>query len=183
MQSLSNSRGRTLTEVVVTLAILLGALAVAIPELSQIVNAARLRSGMYALMDGLRLTRNEAIRRNGRVVMCKTSSGLQCTKLGDWSQGWIVFHDPNNSGDVSVGEEILYREPPMTREIRITGNQTVDDYISYTSYGRAKQLRGGFQAGTLTICNRSVMSADAYQVIFGKPGRPRVNKTVSQNCK
>jgi type IV fimbrial biogenesis protein FimT len=138
---------------------------------------------MFSLTDGLRLTRNEAIRRNGRVVMCKTGDGLQCTKEGDWSQGWIIFHDTNNSGDVSAGEVILFREAPATNGIQITGNQTVDAYISYTSYGKAKQLRGGFQAGTLTVCHRTNATKDAYLVIFGKSGRPRVQKTVLDQCK
>jgi type IV fimbrial biogenesis protein FimT len=137
---------------------------------------------MTAICDGLRLTRDEAIRRNGRVAMCKSADGSQCTKSGDWSQGWIVFHDSNNSGSVDAQESVLYREPPLSGAIRLSGNTPVSNYVSYTSHGKAKLLSDAFQAGHFTVCAPSAKSTDAYLVYIGILGQPRVEKKQVKLC-
>jgi type IV fimbrial biogenesis protein FimT len=171
-----------MVEVVLAMSILSGTAALAVPEMSRVVASVRLRSGMQSIADGLRLARNEAIRRNGRVVMCKSADGLQCTVAGDWSQGWIVFHDPNNNGKVSAGETVLYREPPTTGLLRVSGNTEIKDFVSYSSYGKARQLNGGWQGGTFTVCSLAGVRTDAYLVVFGISGRPRVQKTFVDYC-
>ena len=37
-------------------------------------------------------------------------------------------------------------------KLRLTGNSTVDDYVSYDAMGVARLINGAFQAGTLTVC-------------------------------
>jgi type IV fimbrial biogenesis protein FimT len=182
MRGFSTQFGFSFAEVLVTAAIASATFAVAVPQMAGVWASVRLRSGMYAITAGLRLTRDEAIRRNGRVVMCKSGDGRQCTATGDWSQGWIIFHDPDNSGKVSSSEMLLYREPALTASLRVSGNTEIKDYVSYSSYGKARQLNGGFQAGTFTVCSKNAGRTDAYQVVFGILGRPRVQKTVVESC-
>ena len=182
MRGFLRQRGRSMVEVFLAMSILSGATAFAVPEMSRMLASVRLRSGMQSITDGLRLARDEAIRRNGRVVMCKSADGKQCTVAGDWSQGWIVFHDPNNNGKVSPGETVLYREPPVTGLLRVSGNTEIKDFVSYSSYGKARQLNGGWQGGTFTVCSKAGGPTDAYQVIFGISGRPRVQKTTVERC-
>ncbi len=182
MRGFSMQRGRSLAEIIMAMSILSGTAALAVPEVPKLLAAVRLRAGMLSISDGLRLARDEAIRRNGRVVMCKSADGRQCTKLGDWTQGWIVFHDPDNSGKVESGEFVLYREPPSTGSLRMSGNAEIQDYVSYSAFGRAKQLSGAFQAGTFTVCLASSESTEAYRVIFGITGRPRVEKATVARC-
>jgi type IV fimbrial biogenesis protein FimT len=182
MRGFSSQSGRSMVEIFLAMSILSGTAALAVPEMSRLLASVRLRSGMLSITDGLRLARDEAIRRNGRVVMCKSADGLQCTVSGDWSQGWIVFHDPNNNGKVSPGETVLYREPPVTGPLRVSGNTEIRDFVSYSSYGKARQLNGGWQGGTFTVCSKAAGSTDAYQVVFGISGRPRVQKTLVDHC-
>jgi type IV fimbrial biogenesis protein FimT len=182
MRGFLRQRGRSMVEVILAMSIFSGTTALAVPEISRLMATVRLRSGMQSITDGLRLARDEAIRRNGRVVMCKSADGKQCTKAGDWTQGWIVFHDPNNSGQVNGSEAVLYREPPTSGPLRMSGNAEIVDYVSYSAFGKAKQLSGAFQAGTFKICSVSASRTDAYLVIFGISGRPRVQKTVVDHC-
>lgn len=182
MRVLPIRRGHSLVEVLLVISILSLLTAMAVPEMGKMLAAMRLRAGMLALCDGLRLTRDEAIRRNGRVVMCKSADGMQCIKTGDWSQGWIVFHDLNNSGSVDRLESVLYREPPLAGSLHLSGNTPVRSFISYTSLGKAKLLYAAFQAGAFTICTRSDRSTDAYKVSIGRPGHPRVEKIRVDRC-
>jgi type IV fimbrial biogenesis protein FimT len=182
MRGLFGELGHTLAEVLVSMSILSGLMAVAVPELVEMVTSARLRASMSALADGLRLTRFEAMKTNSRIVMCKSFDGLQCSLLGDWSQGWIVFQDRNNSGRLDLGETIVYREMPMKSTFRMKGNTLIKDYVSYTQLGKAEMLSGRFQNGTFTVCAESATKSDAYEVIINNMGRPRVQKVLLDNC-
>jgi type IV fimbrial biogenesis protein FimT len=139
---------------------------------------------MSALADGLRRTRFEAIKSNGRAVMCKSADGAQCTSQGDWTQGWVVFQDTNNNGevDLALGERIWYREQPMLESMRMSGNTPIKNYVSYTSFGRAELLSGAFQAGTFTVCFKSSVPTDVFSVIINNMGRARVQKTIVPSC-
>jgi type IV fimbrial biogenesis protein FimT len=180
----SGEYGQTLAEVLLTMSILTALLAMAVPEMSKMVATVRLRSAMSALADGLRRTRFEAIKSNARVVMCKSADGAQCTSQGDWAQGWVVFQDTNNNGlvDLDLGERIWYRELPMSESMWMSGNTHIQNYVSYTSFGRSELLSGAFQAGTFTVCLKSSVATDAYSVIINNMGRPRVQKTVVDHC-
>ena len=182
MRGFSRQCGHSMVEVIMAMSILSGVTAIAVPEMSRLLASVRLRSAMHSIADGLHLARSEAVRRNVRVVMCKSTDGKQCTKSGDWAQGWIVFHDLNNSGNVDNGETVIYREAPADATLRMTGNDEIEDYVSYSTLGKAKQLSGAFQAGTFTVCSVSAGRTDAYLVIFGILGRPRVQKSVVSNC-
>ena len=182
MRGVLRQDGYTLAELLVSIAIVSTVVAAAVPEMANMLASMRLRSGMSALCDGLRLTRDEAIRRNGRVAMCKSADGRRCTKQGDWSQGWIIFHDPNNNADVDPGESVLYSEPPMTGTIHVSGNTPVSNYVSYTSFGKAKLLSDAFQAGHFTVCAHSATSTEAYLVYIGILGQPRVEKSQVGQC-
>ena len=174
--------GYTLTETLIAAGILSALMAIAAPELARTVQSVHLRGGMEALASGLRLARFEAVKRNGAVVMCKSADGLQCLRQGDWSQGWIVFHDKNNNGYWEPGEDLLYRERLIVKGLRMWGNMHVRDYVSYTAFGKAKTLAGAFQAGTFTVCQHSQATTDAYLVVINIQGRPRVEKTVLEHC-
>jgi len=182
MRGISVQIGHSMTEILVSVSILSGVVAVAAPPMADMIEKVRLRGGMLAITQGLNLARAEGIRRNGRVVICKSSGGNRCTTDGSWDQGWIIFHDPNNNGDVDAGEAVLYREPAMTGRIRLYGNQPVQSYVSYTSFGKAKLFRDGFQAGHFTVCAQSANPTAAYLVYVDRLGSPRVEKTTVPFC-
>ena len=172
----------SLIETLVALMVVSIVLSQGVPAMTQMVATVRLRAGMTAMMTALRLARYEAIRRNARVVVCKSADGKACASEGGWEQGWLVFFDDNDNLMIDADEVVLYIESAMPGNLRITGNAPVSDYLSYTANGRAKLVSGAFQAGTLTLCQPSSKPTPAYQVIINLIGNPRVEKKLLPSC-
>lgn len=177
-----SQRGVTLIESVVTLGIVAGALHVALPAFSDLLQNTTLAAASQDLLIDLHLARVEALKRNRRVALCKSPDGLQCTKAGGWEQGWLVFHDENNNGRLDAGEELIARHEALAGALRLRGNQPVANYISYTPLGASKFTGGGFQAGTLTLCRVSPGATPSREVILNAIGRPRVQKATVPSC-
>jgi type IV fimbrial biogenesis protein FimT len=84
------SRGFTLAEILVSLAILAILLALAAPSFTDSSLSSKLRSTANSLVGAAQLARSEAIKRDAVVTLCVSSNGTACG-VGDWSQGWIVL--------------------------------------------------------------------------------------------
>ncbi len=182
MRTQSGCAGFTLIEllVVVTLVAILQSLAV--PVLAGMINSMRLTTAVNSLFSSLLLARSEAIRRNSRVVVCKSVSGDACITAGGWEQGWIVFHDSNNNASLDAGEAILSRQQALPQSMRFKGNDPVASYVSFTPMGSTQYPSGAFQAGTLTVCMESVTRVDARQIVISSTGRPRTVRTMVNSC-
>jgi type IV fimbrial biogenesis protein FimT len=174
--------GVTLIELMISLT-LMGVLAMmAVPAMSGMLNSFRVDSATRAMIASLQLARNEAAMRGGRVVVCKSSNGSDCSHTKGWEQGWIVFRDGNNNAVVDQGEPILHREPAMPEALSFTGNVTVVSYVSYTPYGHANMTNGAFQAGTLTVCSPSKRGFEARQIVINSTGRARTQMATLDHC-
>lgn len=175
-------RGFTLVELLATVAVM-GVLAVvAVPSMTSIIDSIKLSSASNVFVAGLHLARSEAIKRNSRVVLCKTVDGVSCTFSGGWEQGWIVFHDANNNGQRDAAEILVLRELPLSASLRFKGNLNVARYVSFAPTGATRLVGGGFQAGTLTVCRHSAEAGEARQIILNAVGRPRVYKSAVADC-
>lgn len=175
-------RGFTLIELVVAMGVAAVLATIAAPSVAQLAASLQLSSASNTLVSGLRLARNEAIKRNARVVLCKTIDGIHCTRAGGWEQGWIIFHDVNNNGLRESAETIIHHERALSAGLRMTGNTTVASYISFAPTGGTKLVAGGFQAGTITLCRALQSQGDGRQIILNAAGRPRVQKTQIGTC-
>ena len=176
------TRGFTLVEMMVVVAIAAIVATAAAPSLSAALDSVKLSAASNELLSGMYLARGESIKRNSRVVLCKSADGENCTATGGWEQGWIIFQDTNNNALREGSELLLHREMPLSAGMRLTGNQNVARYISFAPTGATKMVGGGFQAGTLTICKHSFQSGEARQIILNAVGRPRVQKTEVGSC-
>lgn len=178
----SGSQGFTLIEMLLLLVVLMLLNVFAVPAMSEMLIALRVSSATQALVASLQLTRVEAIKRGRRVVLCKSASGENCAHSGGWEQGWIVFEDRNNNAAVDAGEIILHREQPLAGQVRLTGNNPVLSYVSYTAFGQAHMTSGAFQAGTLTVCPSFGHSSAARQIVINISGRARTQVATRQQC-
>lgn len=179
---MNTHRGFTLTEALVTLAVLSVLLGVAASSVGDLFHGLRLQALSADLFQQLLLARSEAIKRNGRVVLCKTADGQTCTSEGPWEQGWLLFHDQNRSGTREEGEPVLERLPPLPAGWRLSANRPLASYVSYGPLGGAKLVPGGFQAGTFTLCRMSADRLEGRQIVLNAGGRPRVQKVWLESC-
>jgi type IV fimbrial biogenesis protein FimT len=176
------NRGFTLIELLIVLAVLAVLAGISVPSMKSLIRSVELSSASNDLLAGFLIARSEAVKRRSRVVLCKSADGVECSTTGGWEQGWLVFHDVNNNGMREEGEEIAHQQQALAGNLRVTGNLSVVRYISYAPNGTTKLVSGGFQAGTITLCNQSPDGGPARQIILSSAGRPRVQKTQVATC-
>ncbi|RFO98870.1 hypothetical protein DIC66_03090 [Rhodoferax lacus] len=175
-------KGVTPVEMLTTLAIACILAAVAMPSLSALVSDMRERSVAGALFTSLHRARNEAIHRNARVVICKSSTGLGCASKGGWHQGWIIFHDVNNNATLDAGETLIHTELLSPGNVSLTNNGRVEGYVSFTGEGLPRSVRLYILDETFTVCRQSVTQVTARQIKLSGPGNIRSVKSVVANC-
>lgn len=174
--------GMTFIELLVTLSIATILMTLAVPAFDSMLQTNRFATFSNSFLLHLNLARSEASKRNARVALCKSADGSTCTTSGNWSQGWIVFHDVNNNAQVDTGEDVLHVHESIPDSLILTGNTPVANYVSYASMGGARMTSGAFQAGTLTLCRPSASSGEARRIVISATGRPRIEIANVATC-
>lgn len=174
-------QGFTLTALMVMLAVSVILLAVSVPAFNWLLVSNRLTAYADDIFSTLILARSEAIKRNSRVALCKSSNdGQTCAGTGGWDQGWIVFVDLNNDASRAASEPIVRQMPALPNGYALNGNANISNYVSYDSQGMTKLASGAFQAGTFTLCPPApAASGYGRKIVISASGRPRVSKITS----
>ena len=93
-----------------------------------------------------------------------------------------MFHDANGNGEHDLGETVIERGNPLHASLRLTGNSSIARYMSFVSNGATRLASGGFQAGTIVVCNVSATGGEARQIVLNAFGRPRVERVAVAGC-
>ena len=144
------SRGFTLVELMVTVAVFAIVAAMAAPAMQAMVTSSRLNGATEELVTALQLARSEAIRRNARVMVCSSADGATCSGSGDWSR-WIVTGPDNAAGTVDI-----FRDQSANAELRLSGPGAG---IQFNPSGLIRAQQG------LTVCAPSTDVSDNQRVI------------------
>jgi type IV fimbrial biogenesis protein FimT len=179
---MERARGFTLVELLFTVCIAALLLGIAAPPLATTAEGMRLSATANTFLAQLHLARSEAIKRNAPVAICKSADGERCSASGGWEQGWIVFHDVNNDGLRQPSEPRIERFAALPAGLRLVGNFSVAQFVSFSGNGATRMPGGAFQAGTLTVCRASPQAAEARQIVISATGRPRVQKVLLAQC-
>lgn len=133
------SRGFTLVELMVVLAVLAIAVGIGVPAFNGITLRNRLAASANEVVAALQTARMEAVRRNRRVVLCPTTSGTTCAGT-NWGR-LMVFVDQDLSGNANGDEEIV-RVADIVRPgagVTVSG---ANDRIWFGSNGRVRTGAG-----------------------------------------
>ena len=174
--------GTSLVEALVVVGIACALAATGGVALKDVGQGMKLSGHTYRFLSELNLARSEAIKRNARVVLCKSRDGETCASGGGWEQGWLVFHDVNNNASRETGETVLRRSEGGLERFRIAGNASVARYVSFSPFGGARLTSGAFQAGTITLCRESLEAVEGRQLVINAVGRPRIQKVKLESC-
>jgi type IV fimbrial biogenesis protein FimT len=96
---MQRSLGFTLTELMVTVAVLAIVLSVAVPGFGNMIRQNRAETQSGVLLNAFNLARSEAIKRGGQIRVTSLSNG-------NWSSGWRVWADGNSNAALDAGELI-----------------------------------------------------------------------------
>lgn len=114
---MKRQNGFTITELLVVMAIVAILLGIGVPSYRYITNSYRLSAEVNSLSGDLQYARAEAVKEGQPVIVCTSTSGAACTN-STWNQGWIVFADLNNDGQVTTGganpESVLHVQAAFT---------------------------------------------------------------------
>ena len=162
------SRGFTIIEAMIVVAIFGVLLALAAPPLTDFLEDVQSRQNTNEFLSSLLLARSEAVTRNQTVSMC-TADGTAptvCNAARDWHDGWISFEDLDADGVRDVGEELIDQHSGLDDTSVIT-TVNFNDFVTYLPSG------GVSSAGTFSLC---VGDASARQITVNATGRPRLSE-------
>ncbi|MGZ8288567.1 MAG: GspH/FimT family pseudopilin [Telluria sp.] len=152
---LQRNAGFSMSEMLVTVAVVAVTTSIGLPMVSGFIDDAAVSGTADQTLAGLHYTRSEAVKRNTRVTMCRSSDGSACAAAAagdaEWG-GWIVFVDGDETGSVDDGDEILRVQGALASKGRLIGSGGMNNYVSYMSNGQARDADGAAQTGSFYSC-------------------------------
>jgi type IV fimbrial biogenesis protein FimT len=177
---MSGSRGFTLIELMVTVAIAAVLMVVATPSFIQYQRNSELTSVANSLLASINASRSEALKRGRSALVKPTGTG--------WAGGWIVFVDMNGDSVYTEGVDVLVQKQDAVKSyFSIAGNNIASGsspYMRFDSSGYSTDNALSPVALALTISRTDVTSAEQVRrVVVARTGRVRVcNPGIDTTC-
>lgn len=168
------TRGFTLVELLIGLAIAGMLAGLATPHWRSLVAAAEVRERALALGHAMGVARSEAIKRGTRVDLCPSADQTRCAGASGWDVGWLAYVNETLTDQPAAGALVTRGERAAPGGVTIRGNRPIADYVSFTSLGHARRHDGALQMGTFTVCRTG---QDALKVVLANSGRVRIDAT------
>lgn len=117
-------RGLTLIELMVTLAVAGVVVALGAPSFLRLLARHAIAAQAEELQDAVRIGRNEAMKRGGPVVLCRTEAAdtSHCADGGGSWQTWLLFADAGRTGAFAAGDAILRQHVDVSNRMTIASD-------------------------------------------------------------
>jgi len=171
--------GFTLIELMVVIAIAVFLITSAIPGFQSFIQNNRLSTTAHQFVTSINLARSEAVKRGKHVTLCKSDNSSTCVTSNGWEKGWIVFVDDNGDGQRQTSgtpEELLRVQNSFPGSITISGQDDVENLISYTESGFPEKVAGGSlrkEHSTLIVCVSNQFDHNARALVLNTTGSVR----------
>ncbi|MNO71248.1 Type II transport protein GspH [compost metagenome] len=154
-------QGTSLIQLLAVMALIAVLVQLATPSFADLGARQHRQMAAEQLAMGLRTARSEAILRHQPVVIHALEA--------DWSKGWRITADISGQGHQDSDNPLL-AERQNGSQVAIVGNQPVREFVRFSDLGIPLHASGGFQAGTLHVCQPDLPTS-AYQVVLSRSGR------------
>jgi len=152
------SRGMSIIEVMLTVAILGVLAAMATPSFTTVIKNSRIRTQASDLMVNLAVGRAESAKRNVRVTLCPsntyTATPPSCntgTLTTNWAQGYIVFADVNQNGTFNSGtDELIAVGEALSGGNTLVSAGLTANQLQFRASGNSNVTAAG---GTFKLCD------------------------------
>lgn len=127
-----STKGYTLMELMVTIAIAGIIMAIAAPSYRLYVQNQRAVNLANDFVSALQMARSEAVKRGVPVSVCPASDDAlnDCAGSNDWTNGWLVFEDSDGNGEVADDADRIKVHEALNNGDQITGVNTVVTYAA-----------------------------------------------------
>jgi len=169
---LTRTRGFTLVEMLMAIAIGAMLLSYALPGWMDFVRNQRLKAAQASLTASLAYARGYAIKKHAYVVMCP-GNATGCSGGTDWHNGWVAFEDHNRNRRKDAGETMISQESSLGNDIQIHSSSQ-RRILRFTSLG----FSPGSNA-SLWLCDARG-HAQGRSVILANSGRIRQQNHTSR---
>ena len=167
-------KGFTLVELMVTVAVAAILVGIAIPSFRNMIVDYRLSTLATNLTDAISFARSEAIKRNRTITFCQTSSATsnRCGGSGSW-QHWLVLQNA-----VSADADDVIRRGAINSHnttVQVTSDLT-DDRLNITTDGLARSGAALISEAIITVCATSGPTESIREIILGAANRTSIRK-------
>lgn len=131
----AKQQGFTLIELMITLVVVAILVGVAVPSFQSFIKRNQAESLQTQVASAVSTARTEAASRNTSVSICASNDGVSCG--GSWTNGWIVFENPNRDTTKQADEltvatfdntssstfDVAQGQNPLNKLIQLTFSQ------------------------------------------------------------
>jgi len=168
------ARGFTLIEQIITLAIMLILVGMAVPAMRGLLRREHTRTALQSLVEAVRTTRMLSIERQRRALLCPSRDGRHCSGDGAWEHGWLVALDSNHDGQPDSAPRITRAAPGGVRIRASRGRSRIYYHPDGSAPGSNLTLR---------VCPLGHVPARVDAVVVSNAGRVRVTRVDAAPCR
>lgn len=116
---MSNQKGMTLMEMLISLAIIAILLTVVAPAVQSVLQSNRVTADVNNISAVARQARFTAINERANVILCPTLNYTSCS--GSWGSAKMIFIDDNDNGNRDTDERLVASADPLSQSNTISG--------------------------------------------------------------